>query len=916
MSPDPLQAERFLRLLYSGAPRGYLTLLHKGASGMACNFIDILSLTMDQIAARACQIATAADVYFGVGLRGDKLEAGKRGDASSIIMLPGLYADIDIRHADAHVQQNRPPNEDAAMEVLCSSGMEPSMIVHSGHGLHGYLLFEKPLGIDANNRQTVQRTAAALHSINAAHAQRRGWAIDNVADLARILRPAGTINWKDPQNPKPVTFEYTGRRYSLEEIEQHIAEQLAAGSRGFVGFGGFVPPPDPDFAAGETPVMQEGSGDDRLQDDVGNQEFPPARIEPIMTGCPWMRHCHDDAETLREPEWYGMLGIIGRCADGERLAHEWSKPHPKYTHREADRKLRHALTDAGPVTCARVAEETGGTYCQGCLCAGLIKSPITIGTVDTSPMDLAPDPANAPLLPPETTDSVGRVAPAPGAPLPPVQEPVPENASAPAAPTTTPVPWVQGQWPQPKPLSTTLPPVVAFDPDLLPVAFRAYALDVAERMQVPLDFPAAALLVALAGATGRRARIRPKRHDRDWVVVPNLWGGIVSRPGNLKSPLISAVLRPLRELEKAAIAEHKEQMGAYELELEAWEARKKAAFKAGDAFEEPKPERPPGTRYIINDATIEKLHVILEDNPQGVLLFRDELAGWFAGLDTKGRERERPFFLEGWNGDGGYTIDRIGRGTLYVEYVCISVFGGIQPARLQGYLTDAVLGGGGDDGLAQRLQVILWPDQETDFRNVDREPDRVAATAVDAVFQRVTKMSPAEPFATRFSDDAQELFDDWRGELETRVRKGKLPRFLESHLAKYRSLMPSIALLLHIADGSEGAEVPLAQAQRAADWCSYLESHALRVYSCVTGFAERAAATLGERISKGALGTRFSARDVQTHGWTNLTKHEAVLLALGVLQDAGWIRAVPRPKLPVGGRPTQDYVVNPAVHHD
>src|SRR5262249_34478682 len=157
-----------------------------------------------------------------------------------------------------------------------------------------------------------------------------------------------------------------------------------------------------------------------------------------------------------------------------------------------------------------------------------------------------------------------------------------------------------------------------------------------------------------------------------------------------------------------------------------------------------------------------------------------ELAGWFATLDTKGHERERPFFLEAWNGDCSYTIDRIGRGTLYVEHLCISVFGGIQPARLQDYLRDAVNGGGADAGLAQRLQVLVWPDQETEFRNIDRKPNAAALAAVEAVVRRVARMSPAEPFCTRFSPEAQELFDVWRMELETRLRKGKLPRYLES----------------------------------------------------------------------------------------------------------------------------------------
>src|SRR5688572_1438742 len=58
--------------------------------------------------------------------------------------------------------------------------------------------------------------------------------------------------------------------------------------------------------------------------------LPPARIEPILAGCGWLRHCRDDAATLPEPEWYGMLSIVGRCDGGEQLAHEFNAPYPTY----------------------------------------------------------------------------------------------------------------------------------------------------------------------------------------------------------------------------------------------------------------------------------------------------------------------------------------------------------------------------------------------------------------------------------------------------------------------------------------------------------------------------------------------------------------------------------------------------------
>lgn len=81
-----------------------------------------------------------------------------------------------------------------------------------------------------------------------------------------------------------------------------------------------------------------------------------------------------------------------------------------------------------------------------------------------------------------------------------------------------------------------------------PKSLRPLVRDVADRMQVPMDFPAVAAIATLAGVTNRRALIQPKRNDSSWIVVPNLWGGIMASPGMLKSPLAHAVSgRPQKE---------------------------------------------------------------------------------------------------------------------------------------------------------------------------------------------------------------------------------------------------------------------------------------------------------------------------------------------------------------------------------
>ena len=106
-------------------------------------------------------------------------------------------------------------------------------------------------------------------------------------------------------------------------------------------------------------------------------------------------------------------------------------------------------------------------------------------------------------------------------------------------------------WPEPQPLPTGLPPVLLLDTALLPNRLRPWIEDIAARIRCPVDFPAAAAMVALGSVLGRKLGLRPKQRD-DWLVVANLWGGVVGRPGVLKTPGIQETPAPPAWLEKPA----------------------------------------------------------------------------------------------------------------------------------------------------------------------------------------------------------------------------------------------------------------------------------------------------------------------------------------------------------------------------
>jgi hypothetical protein len=485
-------------------------------------------------------------------------------------------------------------------------------------------------------------------------------------------------------------------------------------------------------------------------------------------------------------------------------------------------------------------------------------------------------------------------------------------------------------WPKPEPLPDELPPVLSFSEELLPDSFRPLAADISERMQVPLDFPSVAMVVCLAGVVNRRATIQPKAQDAGWTVVLNLWGGIVAPPGYLKSPTLRTITAPLymierfwREQYQVEVEEYEAEKEAVELRLAAWKEQTKAKFKQGGA----PPLRPDTSlraptqkRLITGDGTYEKLHELMSENPAGLLVVRDELSGWMSQQERPGREGERSFNLECWNGDVGLTIDRIGRGSIYVPACCTSMLGGITPGRLRSYLTDVLEDRPGNDGLVQRFQVLVWPDCPPNWHYVDRPLDADSEQKVARIFQKLTELDVDNPTRLRFDRDAQELFVEWLADLEAKIRGNELHPALVAHLSKYRRLMPALAGLFELADAvagnGAGETVSLKQAQRGAAWTEYLESHARRVYACVVTPQLRAARELADKIRQRKVGASgsFSCREIYWKGWRGLDSPEAVKQAAELLEDANWVRRLLAESRPVGGRPADRFEINPGVY--
>ena len=477
----------------------------------------------------------------------------------------------------------------------------------------------------------------------------------------------------------------------------------------------------------------------------------------------------------------------------------------------------------------------------------------------------------------------------------------------------------QSVWPARQPLRSELPDVPTLPAELIPEPLRDWIADAAERLQVPPEMIAAPALVTLGALIGRTVAIRPKRYD-DWTEVPNLWGGIVGRPGIMKSPAVQEATRHIRRLAAAETRQHAAALAAAELAAERIQlaieqtrrrGRKPGADLGAIGAELAKHREDEAAlviaerRYLTQDATPEKLGELLCANPRGLLVLRDELAGWLAGFNRAGREGEREFFLEAWRGVGSFTYDRIGRGTLHIPALTLSILGTIQPGKLKQHIAAAVSEGRGDDGLLQRMQMTVWPDVQAEWTNVDRWPNSDARQRAATIYDKLDTLKAEDvgaaakdseiPFL-HFTSDAQELFDAWRGELERRLRGPELTPFpaYESHVCKHRSLMPSLALICHLIDVVDGrvpaGPIGLDAARRAAAWVEFLDAHARRIYAVELEPGRAAARALAERIEAGAICHGDALREIYRAQWSGLDDRSSVDCGLAELARLGWLR--------------------------
>ncbi|MDA7704969.1 DUF3987 domain-containing protein [Rickettsiales bacterium] len=408
--------------------------------------------------------------------------------------------------------------------------------------------------------------------------------------------------------------------------------------------------------------------------------------------------------------------------------------------------------------------------------------------------------------------------------------------------------------------NNNLKPVEKFDIEkLLPENLQEFVRDSSYRLAVPPDFIAISLIAGFSSLIASKVAIKPKKND-DWIVYANLWGGVINNPSRRKSPAMKEALFFFSKLEQEADEVYNENIESYQKLLNIYEIQKKSLEKElekrfaknDDNHQETEqrlnnleePKKVNLERFRINEATTQKITEILRDNQNKCLLLeRDELAGFLSNLDKKDKESDRNYFLEIWNGNQSIKSDTIGRGSISANNTAISIIGNTTPDAMKKYLERAI--NSFNDGLLQRFQLLIYPD-EIQNKYIDQKPNEEAKEEIikivnflnendflDIATGQIEKYGKNYPYFS-FDGNTQEIFKNWHlendQESDKYIKKGK--SLIAQHLSKYNKLLPSICLIFHLSKMDKNQKyINQETIIKAINFCNYLKSHAIRIYS-------------------------------------------------------------------------------------
>ena len=522
-----------------------------------------------------------------------------------LLHYPGLWFDFDIS-GPGHVKSKLPANANTLVDFINMELPIPTFSVNSGGGIHVYWRFKKPLLI-ANDEQlkAAKHLSSKWHKniIQKGMAVPREWNLDKTDSINQLLRIPGTINHK--YGKEVFVCQSSKIQYGQEELSKYLQINQP------------------------TNVDIEKTESSNQNSEIVTKVPETTKVNnlnELVEICSFLTNCRDHSLILSEPEWHKMVCILANQEGGPELIHELSKPYPKYSKQETDKKIQNAISrNPAPITCATLKT--------------LFNCNKNCGV--TSPIHLLKKQSKVNNTPIIQTSQANQIQEPEEVDLP------PENI----------------EWD----ILKDRVPDYPFPWDALPLKLSEALKDLSRDMSVNSAMVGVIGLSVLSSSIG--STVRHLEIEEGAMEPPlNLWIAIIAETGDKKTPVLNRLMKPIYKIQKQLIAQFKQQ-----------QAQQQSQSQPQQQSTSKQPKFAPS--LFTTDPTIEALIDLLCKNLKGIMLFQDELSSFLLSFNKyrggKGGDREQ--YLNLWSGTP-IKVDRVDK-QLYASDPFFSLLGGLQPRK-------------------------------------------------------------------------------------------------------------------------------------------------------------------------------------------------------------------------------------------
>ncbi len=275
---------------------------------------------------------------------------------SNVRALKSFFMDLDVKPGVAGAFESQEAALDGLIAFVQETKLPMPMVINSGNGIHIYWTLTHEV-----NQDQWKQTAAGLKALAGHHKFAADPAV--TSDPARVLRPVGTYNRKQPTDPRAVGLLATADDVAYNDFANATLQALRRAG---------VKPPET-VKARETEI-------ERLNESAAiHRDFPPCSAEKVASRCAQLAKMRDTRGNIPEPLWYAGIQLMCHSVEGDELIHKWSNGYAGYTSDETDKKIAQIrAANMGPTLCSTFESRNPGG-CQGCPFNQKISSPAQLG---------------------------------------------------------------------------------------------------------------------------------------------------------------------------------------------------------------------------------------------------------------------------------------------------------------------------------------------------------------------------------------------------------------------------------------------------------------------------------------------------------------------------------------------------------